>query len=476
MSTVTPIQYPFDRTGIAESNRVVSVRDILTNKARAFVPDGGPFYADSVVITNLDTGETLRPIDDYLLVQPHMNAALRTARDVQSVVYIKIPAPVRIQVTRQVVGGEFSYNLQALYDLLDQVNLDEREVKWGSILGRPWAYPAAPHLHDIGDTYGWEYVVWQLEKIARAILIGDDASHEELRLQIKAVNDSIQAYFDAIGERLRLHEEDRSNPHEVTKTQVGLGLVDNYATATDAEALAGVLKNRFMTPHAAALLANKISQSLIGDHVSDKTNPHNVTKAQIGLGSVENLPIASKAEAEAGALNTRYMTPLRSKEAIMALIGNDYLAHKANTSNPHSVTKAQVGLGSVENFPIASSAEALAGALNTRYMTPVLTKNLAVQEATAITNAHANNKANPHSVTAAQVGAYSTTQTDTLLATKLGKTEKAVDSDKLDGRTRIQVLNEAYAMVGTMGKRDLYVSTNEPTPSVGNVGDVWFKY
>ena len=53
------------------------------------------------------------------------------------------------------------------------------------------------------------------------------------------------------------HIADKTNPHEVTKTQVGLGNVDNVKQA----------------PYT---------------HVTDKSNPHGVTKAQVGLGSVDD--------------------------------------------------------------------------------------------------------------------------------------------------------------------------------------------
>ena len=46
------------------------------------------------------------------------------------------------------------------------------------------------------------------------------------------------------------------------------------------------------------------------------TNPHGTTKSDIGLGSVSNYGVATKTEAETGASNTKYMTPLRVKEAI----------------------------------------------------------------------------------------------------------------------------------------------------------------
>ena len=73
----------------------------------------------------------------------------------------------------------------------------------------------------------------------------------------------------------------------------------------------------------------------------------NLTKADVGLGNVDNVKQASKTEFD---------------------------AHTSNTSNPHSVTKSQVGLGNVQNYGIATQAEAEAGTVNNKYMTPIRTR------------------------------------------------------------------------------------------------------
>lgn len=61
-----------------------------------------------------------------------------------------------------------------------------------------------------------------------------------------------------------------------------------------------------------------VNDALIA-HINSKTNPHEVTKAQVGLGNVENYGIASSAEAKAGTSNAKVMTPVRVKEEIEAL-------------------------------------------------------------------------------------------------------------------------------------------------------------
>ncbi|MNP88963.1 hypothetical protein D3C85_13570 [compost metagenome] len=466
MSQLPFVQYPLDLDGTSPTNHIVGeVRDIENNLSRIFVPSAGPFFTESFKIFNDATGEPLRPVDDYLLVQPFQQASLRSGKDVQCAVLIKLNAPIRVRMDFRVIGGEYSWNLGALVALIEQLNLDDRPIKWGSVLGRPTAYPAAPHIHDIGDTFGWEYVVWQLERITNAILIGDEASHDELRAQILAVRDEFNARIAGFLDLLQDHTTDITNPHKVTKTQVGLGSVDNYSTASDLEGTAGVVTNRFMTPHTSNLLAQKVADAAVNEHEIRKDNPHVVTKAQVGLGNVDNFMtatkveaeagivstrfmtplatrqaidavaiaalnshagntnnphhvtkaqvglsnvdnyiIAAKAEAEAGSLNTRFMSPLRTKEAITYLVGNALTTHVANTSNPHNVTKAQVGLGNVDNFPISNESEAEAGTVNNRFMTPWSTRQAIDAVAIAALNAHTANKNNPHVVTKAQVG------------------------------------------------------------------------
>lgn len=172
------------------------------------------------------------------------------------------------------------------------------------------------------------------------------------------------------------HAKRTDNPHKVTKAQVGLGNVDNVKQATKSEFDAHV--NNKNNPHnvtkAQIGLANvdnvkQASKSEFDAHINDKNNPHNVTKAQIGLGNVDNVKQASKAEFD---------------------------AHANDTNNPHGVTKAQVGLGSVQNYGIATQEEALAGTAHNKYMTPLRTK-----EAIEV---HAKRTDNPHNVTKAQIG------------------------------------------------------------------------
>lgn len=86
------------------------------------------------------------------------------------------------------------------------------------------------------------------------------------------------------------------------------------------------------------------------EHPANKSNPHSVTKSQIGLGNVPNVstndqtPTYTAATANADLSSGEKLSVAFGKisKAVSSLI-----SHLANVSNPHVVTKAQVGLGSV---------------------------------------------------------------------------------------------------------------------------------
>lgn len=70
----------------------------------------------------------------------------------------------------------------------------------------------------------------------------------------------------------------------------------------------------------AAIESGYATTGSLASHTGNTSNPHVVTKAQVGLGSVLNYGVATQAEAEAGTVDTKYMTPLRAKQAIAALV------------------------------------------------------------------------------------------------------------------------------------------------------------
>ncbi|MND22218.1 hypothetical protein D3C81_144660 [compost metagenome] len=400
------VKYPEDPTGINPNNLVINEpHDLGSGRNRAFVPNYGAYFTESMIVKEVATGRVLTKGTHYIAAQLQQEATLAMDKEICAVVVITDPTVQdQLLFTYQVVGGVFSTSVSALQKMIEDLDLDERAVEWGAIIGKPTAFPPAPHLHDIGDLYGFEYLVEALDALRNAILIGDEAAHDELRQYIQYEDGLLRASIAELKGQFDAHAQDFNNPHKTTKAQVGLGNVDNYGTATTAEAQAGTSNAKFMTPLRTAEAITQQALIPLNAHIADKNNPHNVTKAQVGLGNVENYAIATTVEAQAGTSDVKYMTPLKTKDAIAQQALIPLNAHIADKNNPHQTTKAQVGLGSVENFALATTGEAQAGTSNLKYMTPLLTAQAIAQQALIPLNAHINNTSNPHQTTKAQVG------------------------------------------------------------------------
>src|SRR5699024_6132501 len=100
------------------------------------------------------------------------------------------------------------------------------------------------------------------------------------------------------------------------------------------------------------------------EHVGSRNNPHNVTKTQVGLGNVDNTKQASKTEFDNhNSDTTKHITASErsawnAKETTSGAQAK-VNAHEDKKTNPHDVTKAQVGLGNVDNVKQASNSDFL---------------------------------------------------------------------------------------------------------------------
>ncbi|MCO6704833.1 hypothetical protein [Streptomyces sp. CHB9.2] len=538
--------YPFDPTGSATTNAVANERHVLSPPAWTdfyfIVPKYAPYFRDSLRVIHRPSGKLLVEGQDYHCTHYFHAASHGVARRVYgSITFLDKTLTGVAEISYQTIGGDWILDASADLTRLTNTQLNPRITTWEQVVDVPYQFPPIDHEWNLEDLKGVEAILPILEEMTEAIResAGSDFAlhvndknnpHNVTKGQVGLdqvqnfplanITEAQQAtlntrYMTPVRTKnfvdfyvvplLDAHKNDLNNPHGTTKAQVGLGSVQNYGVATQAEAEAGVVANKYMTPLQTKQAIEALANSGLTDHIADKANPHGTTKAQVGLGSVENLPLATVAEAQAASRNDRYMTPLTTAAAINTLVGesltlhinatnnphfvtknqvglgnvqnygiatdadsaagtrNDlYMtplqtkkaieslatgsiaSHLADDQNPHATTKAQVGLGSVQNFPIANLTEAQLGESNARYMTPLMTA--AAIEArvgdTGVTT-HISDYNNPHRVTAAQVGAPTTAAMNTALLSKLDSTAQAADSKLLEGQTVAQIIAAA---------------------------------
>lgn len=400
-----PFRYPLDPTGLSPDNLVQGdIKTMLNRPIRAVAPTYGAFFVESLKIRDMATQQWLTD-QQFYAAELFQFPTERYGKAICGIVVITDPTvSSQIELDYQCLGGEYSTNSDAIVQMIENLELDNRPVAWGNLINKPDAFPPVLHYHDAGDIYGFEYVVHALDRIRGAILLGDDASHDAIYRYIDDALGAAGNGSDAALQRIINHENNTLNPHATTKAQVGLSLVQNYGVATQAQAEAGLSNETYLTPLRAAQQIQVLVGTSLTQHLAASNNPHNTTKAQVGLGSVDNFATADQAAAEAGTSNVMFMTPLRTTQAITARLASTGLtAHLSRADNPHSTTKAQVGLGNVDNFATADTATAVAGVSTTHFVTPAGVR-AAVNSVGAGMATHVSDTSNPHSTTKAQVG------------------------------------------------------------------------
>jgi len=143
----------------------------------------------------------------------------------------------------------------------------------------------------------------------------------------------------------------------------------------------------------------------------------------------------------------------------------DFNAHTGNTSNPHSVTKTQVGLGNVPNVatndqtPTYDQASTFATLTSGEKISTAFGKiKLAI---TNLIN-HINNRSNPHGVTAAQAGAAAQSHTHSTVDINAGVLSPLRGGTGLTNPTSGGLLksNGGDAMLTVRGTGALYSPSN----------------
>ena len=141
------------------------------------------------------------------------------------------------------------------------------------------------------------------------------------------------------------HTSATDNPHVVTQTQVGLSAVDNTSDLN--KPISTATQNALNLKFDTSGINQYATSANLNNHIINISNPHSVTQTQVGLSAVDNTSDLNKpiSTATQSALNLKFDTSGINQYATSANLNN----HIINISNPHSVTKTQVGLSAVDN-------------------------------------------------------------------------------------------------------------------------------
>lgn len=142
----------------------------------------------------------------------------------------------------------------------------------------------------------------------------DTANFKELEDAMTLVVDSLEGRIQATDNNLAKEVQDRKG--EITRVEKLIS--DEAATRAQADTTVN---------------------AKVDSHIGNKSNPHGVTKAQVGLGNVNNTSDADKP------VSTAQATAIADAKAAGTNAQTNLTTHMQNMSNPHGVTRDQLGLG-----------------------------------------------------------------------------------------------------------------------------------
>jgi len=180
------------------------------------------------------------------------------------------------------------------------------------------------------------------------------------------------------------------------------------------------------------------------NHIDAKDNPHSVTKSQVGLGNVQNYGIATQSEVEAGTSNSKYMTPLRTMQAIAALS-----PVKSVNDKTGQVTITPADIGAETPAGAQAKAEAAAGAVQAQ-----LNAHQA-EKATETKLGHVKAKTQPDGTLIIPVNVEDGNKY-TIVLNDDELLRKVAGSDSYDGAIRCLAVDDDYIYVGGETTRKVY--------------------
>lgn len=234
--------YQFDPTGTLPANRITGEQHIITavsgRNYHFVVPTYAPFFADGCTVSYRDIDNNIRylveGIDFYFCFQ-FIAASRSCAKPIYGgISFLNLELAGVVTLVYQTVGGVWTLGPVAINEILSDTTRNPRVTSWEQVAQVPTLFPVVDHEWNLTDLVGMSDVVQSVDEVALAIAN-------------KPAPTPVADYALI-----------------PTKDMLGLGNVQNFGVATDAEAQAGTSITKYMTPRAVRL-AIQFLVDTIGD-------------------------------------------------------------------------------------------------------------------------------------------------------------------------------------------------------------------
>lgn len=232
--------YPYDPSGTESTNKIVAENHTVQppnniSDASFIIPRAAPFFGDSIIIRKGPTedSERLEEGVDYYLTHNFVTLSYVLAKPIYgSIAFINRNFTGDVFITYQTVGGDYVLDSYSIIEERTRSLYSVFMVTWEQVAGNFPQLPPYDHKMSGDDVLGFSAVVDSINNLAAIIASGGGTS--------SGSGSSSDGSFPALQAHINAN-----TAH--TKSQVGLGNVDNYKTANEADVVALSVRT-FMTP------------------------------------------------------------------------------------------------------------------------------------------------------------------------------------------------------------------------------------
>ena len=233
-------RFDLDVTGTSVDNYISGEPHTLnTTPIRVVIPNYGAFFTESIEVRNATTNALLTKGVQYYPANLYEVPTAKYGKEICGVIIITDTTVTgNIKITYQALGGDYNSSTNAIIQLLEAASLDNRPVTWGNIVLKPSQFPPSSHLHDVGDVYGFEFLVDALDRLRSAVNLGDDVSHDIIYQYI----DNKVAPMLALLTSLQSSLSGKVSTTSKANTSTARGQIDNTTWMTPATVLTEVIE------------------------------------------------------------------------------------------------------------------------------------------------------------------------------------------------------------------------------------------
>ena len=242
----------FDIRGTRPENKITGEKMLIKDKTCPWlIPNGSPFFAEPGLFTLYDErGAEMTLNRDYWLEEAFIPFCEISGRNVCC--FIRLSESIRqnnafVTGDYQTIGAWFVPR-NNLDEWLEKMREGKIPIEWEKVFGVPPTLPPEYHLHkadaEIGD---WYELTFFLDTMANIYRSRDPELEDQSEVVINEAFTKLKSFKDAQMRRLVEHDKNYNAPHLQTKTNLNLGNLDNFATATPEQDKAGTADNLFST-------------------------------------------------------------------------------------------------------------------------------------------------------------------------------------------------------------------------------------